>query len=183
MKIKITAVFIVSVVIILACYNIFYTRAAGMKKPGGGMITIYSVEKAGFVTVPRIIKTDAEWKKILTPEQYYITVKMGTEKPFKNKYYNNKKKGIYRCARCGTDLFSWRQKYDSGSGWPSFTAPVSADNIVLRNHPTLWGLRTRVFCARCDAYLGEVFNDGPPPAHKRYCLDSPAFDFLENHPD
>ncbi len=131
--------------------------------------------------MPQISKTDAEWKKLLTREQYKITVGMGTEKPFVNKYYANKKKGIYKCARCGTDLFSSDQKYDSGSGWPSFTAPVSRNNIILRKHLTLLGMRTRVFCARCSAYLGEVFDDGPPPARERYCMDSAAFDFIEAH--
>ncbi len=179
MKLIMTVAFIVVVVIMFAYYKTIYSSKMRDVKSSGGTVNIYNVEKRGFITVPIIIKTDAEWGKLLTPEQYKITVKRGTEKPFANKYYNNKKKGIYRCVRCGTDLFSSDQKYDSGSGWPSFTAPVSEKNVVSHDHRTLLGMRTQVLCARCGAYLGEVFDDGPPPAHKRYCMDSPAFEFVE----
>ena len=111
----------------------------------------------------RVIKTDAEWRKILTPEQYLIARQGGTEPAFHNKYYNNKEKGIYKCVCCGNELFSSDTKYDSGTGWPSFYSAISDKSVKTKTDISGGMVRTEVLCRRCDAHLGHVFDDGPKP--------------------
>ena len=120
----------------------------------------------------RIEKTDEEWRRELTPEQYRILREKGTERAFTGEYNAEKKQGVYRCAGCGTELFDAQTKYDSGSGWPSFYQPIDAANVEEESDSTLGMRRTEVMCASCGGHLGHVFNDGPRPTGMRYCINS-----------
>jgi peptide-methionine (R)-S-oxide reductase len=128
----------------------------------------------------RIIKREEEWRRILTPEQFVVTRKKGTEAAFTGKYHNFKGTGIYRCVGCDLDLFGSDTKFESGTGWPSFWAPVSAGHIRTETDSSFFMKRTEVLCSRCDAHLGHVFEDGPPPTGLRYCINSLALTFVED---
>ncbi len=126
-----------------------------------------------------INKTDEEWQKLLTPEQYRVARTKGTELPFTNEYYSFKGKGVFRCVCCGNELFDSKTKYDSGSGWPSFWDPATKQNIKTSSDKSLGMVRTEVMCNRCDAHLGHVFEDDPPPTRLRYCINSASLKFVE----
>jgi peptide-methionine (R)-S-oxide reductase len=126
-------------------------------------------------------RTDEEWKDLLTSRQYQVLREKGTEPPFRNEYWDNKEEGIYKCAGCGNELFSSKDKYDSGTGWPSFLSPIREDRVEYEDDLSHGMRRTEVKCARCGGHLGHVFDDRPPPANRRYCINSTSLSFVGKH--
>jgi peptide-methionine (R)-S-oxide reductase len=152
--------------------------AGAADKSAPTSIRVYSVEKGTYVMTETVVKTNEEWKKTLTPEQYHILREKGTERAFSGKYDQNHEHGVYRCAACGLVLYRSEDKFDSGTGWPSFTAPIAAANVLTRPDNSFFSQRTEVLCPMCGGHLGHVFDDGPKPTGKRYCMNSAALQFV-----
>jgi methionine-R-sulfoxide reductase len=136
-------------------------------------------ELVGPVEVPRVEKSDAEWRALLTPEQFRIARAQGTERPFCGTLLDNKKHGVYACVCCGLPLFASTAKFDSGTGWPSFFQPVADENVAIRTDRSHGMVRVEILCARCDGHLGHVFPDGPPPTYQRHCVNSESLAFTD----
>ncbi len=145
-------------------------------------IEVYSVEEQHDVTTDRVDLSQTEWRQRLTPEQHRVLRRHGTERSFSGEYWDTKERGLYRCLGCGNDLFLSDTKFDSGTGWPSFWAPVSNKNIATQQDTGLFMRRTEVHCARCGGHLGHVFPDGPEPTGERYCLNSVSLRFEPSEP-
>jgi peptide-methionine (R)-S-oxide reductase len=152
-------------------------EASGDESASKGKVRLFSAEKGGFVVSDKVVKSEEEWRKELSPMQYKVLREKGTERAFTGSLLNNKEKGVYTCAACGADLFDSDTKFESGSGWPSFYAPIAEENVATEADNSLGMRRVEILCRRCGGHLGHVFDDGPRPTGLRYCVNSASLEF------
>jgi peptide-methionine (R)-S-oxide reductase len=152
-------------------------EASGDQDAAKGTVRLFSVDEGGFVVSDKVVKSEEEWKNKLSPVQYKVLREKGTERAFTGPLLDNHDKGVYTCAACGADLFDSDTKFESGSGWPSFYAPIAKENVATEADDTLGMRRIEILCRRCGGHLGHVFDDGPKPTGLRYCVNSASLDF------
>ncbi len=171
--------------LIAGVFGLFWLTSSGMAGSDEmmpkttGKIKVYSVEEGGYIHSDRVTKSEADWKRLLTDEQYHILRQQGTERAFTGKYWDNKKHGVYRCAGCGLDLYHSDTKYKSGTGWPSYYQAVAEENVSTQADNSFFMTRNELICSRCGGHLGHVFDDGPAPTGKRHCINSESLIFHE----
>ncbi len=170
--VKIILIFVSFSLVFISCKN-------DMTKEAYAGSDSTKVKKNNYACDFEYQKSDEEWQKSLSPEQYKILREKGTERAFNNKYYNNHEKGIYTCAGCGTEIFTSETKYESGSGWPSFYAPLAEGKVMLQKDDSYGMERTEVICSKCGGHLGHLFDDGPEPTGLRYCINSASLNFVK----
>lgn len=179
MKVKSLFIIFIPVVFIAAYISIQSSKSDNKNNYTEGLIDSTKNKNKSIRENFEIMKTDEEWKKELSPEQYRVLRQKGTERPFTGKYNDHKEEGTYSCAACGNELFSSENKYDSGCGWPSYWTVLAKDKIILQEDKTYGMIRTEVLCAKCGGHLGHVFDDGPEPTGLRYCINSASLNFTK----
>lgn len=179
---KSTAVAVAGTSACLATFNLIDARLMAVFSPNRAdaaeQIKVYSVSDGQYIMTETVEKSAAEWRELLTPEQFHILREKGTEPAYTGLYDKHYEEGVYQCAGCGLDLYASKDKFDSGTGWPSFTRPVAEENIATEADFSFFMKRTELLCARCEGHLGHVFDDGPQPTGLRHCINSASLKFV-----